>query len=999
MRRHRAKLLLTIAVIVAVALPFLLSRGLAGRFRKRYAPERVAERVSGISAHNSRRKLAAYWSFDKGETAAPSRGIGVGTVAARGVHRDALRFNGHDDTFFATEFLWQLSGDFSISFWLKAMPLPVRQDIIFQGRPHQLGFRLDNGTLTFDLTISNNVFSASIPFDKFGEFAHVAAVVEPERHVVSLYLNGELKGKVVLDGFLPSNWHVDFGRSSRDGKHHAMAGVLDEVALWNKALSKREVARLASSPGATRRAALGRARRLRMEKYLFLSSVASALDRIASLAEFSPVRYWRAKRARASLRHVGIVIGKSRLRHLYKAHARSAASGHRTAAASRQVPAYALFNGKTLECMVSLSGGTLCYPGGARPSFILEALADGPCVAPARRILLAPPESAGWLSRLADGEAWRIAQLPSPPPSAELVTLSVNGRSMGVFLMCDATRQMVHPGEGIDPLSYHGRKQLEFQREAEFARLMPQGLSPRVAAAMGGLFTDGDFRRYAKALASDADIICADAQSPVPASLRAKAIAQSLESVLKRPAPAEAGMFLLDEFLLLGKNPAPWLVSDNLDLTAVRAPEGWRISFKSDSPEWLDDNGHLLKRPGRSPQPVSVRATIQDASGTRSERKLAFRLVPEEDAMPALFVWTPVPFDRAHRTDASVELPDAEHPDSNPAPVFFATAAGGAGGVRYRGNTSFQSRKKLLSIKLDTPHGLFGDGSASRSLLAINANTDHLRVWNTLAFDAFREFPRNDGLANVSPHVRTFELFVNGLYWGPCEFAQRIDENLVGEMDAVVFRHMTARPRVPFVRQTQPPARGADAMPLYHGLIADLEAARGGDAAALDSAASKLDVQSLIDYQILFSVFANSNSGAGDFWTQDVIAYSRQRGKFFFIPWDFDCSAAPIPPQIFSTNLDRLFAKAVPGHVERMARRWFELRRSVLSEEWLLRNYDAIVERNFAYLPFESARWNGQSRSRAGFEALREKGRNFICAQLEALDKIFKENSKSNETN
>ncbi len=639
------------------------------------------------------------------------------------------------------------------------------------------------------------------------------------------------------------------------------------------------------------------------------------------------------------------------------------------------------------SCQLTLGGGTLCYPHEDRLAFVLDL--PGSTNSPsglARRYFLAPPESSGWLSRLADSEAWRITGLPSSPPQAELVSLGINGHFVGVYLLCDASRMLVHAGESQSPVSHKRRIQLPLQLNAEEKRLVPSGISERTAAAIQSHFSEDDYRRYQAAMVAMGEILSSDPRSPLPTSIRAKAIAESLSAVTRRfPPISSSDHFPLDEFLLLGKNPCPWLICSDIDTAAVRVPDGWKISFRSDSPDWLDSAGHVLKRPDKRPRFATLVATIEDASGHVSTRNLEFRIAPENGSVPALLIWSPIAFGKTHRTDATVEFFDARTNAPSPRRLFTATAAGGPGGIRYRGNSSFLHEKKLLSVKLDSPHRLLSS-SESRSLLGINSFADRLHIANSLAFTLFRSFPLPDGSHEIAPHVRPFEVFCNGHYYGLLEFADRLDPSLVSDPGAIVFRHMTTSPRIPFVRQSHPSPAKVEGFPLYGDLIGSLESEPSET--SIRAVLSSVSLENVIDYQILYSLLGNSNGLPFKYWTHDALIYSPSRKIFLFVPWDFD-DALFSNLGIVSTKLDKWLEANVPGYREKRLARWRELRRSALSEDLVLSTFDSLLDKHFDYLPSSYRRWPTYEVDEEKSLRLREANRVFLRSQLLFFDKEF----------
>lgn len=976
-----------IAAVLLVVCVWLCTGGALTRFRHKYSEERIAEQISKLLSGSPRRGVAAYWSFDATECKSPERGIGVNTVSAKGAHCAGLRFDGDDDTFYATIFPWRPQESFSISFWINAKKLPVRQDVIFQGL-RQIGIHLDSGEMFFDVFANSGRQSVSFPFLKFGEFAHITAVADMPQKRISLYENGVLRASQTVDAWIPLDWDVRFGRCSLNGKHHAFAGTLDEVALWNKALSPREISRLASSPSATRRMALSLSRRFKISRCRLLGRLVRAAGAIENLPSMNIARWLRARRARRELPRVRLVMDSKARRHLQKAHIRSRASGHRTAIASKPVRAFISSGDDTIECLVSLGGGTLCYPHTGRPGYVIDPLPDGKALPNGcKRILLAPPETSGWLVRFADCLAWRISGLPSPPPLADIVSLSINGRAAGCYVMCDYSQMLVQQGEDLDPLHYDDG-QLLIQRISEHERLAPARIPARTANAVAGHLSPDVRAAFASSLQSAADALRGDVHSPIPLRERERLLQENLESIMRDigATSLNAASFLLDESLVIGGNRASWFIEGDLDLSSIRVPSGWSISFESQSPEWIDDAGHMAKRPEDSPAFASIVAKITDASGIESRRTLEFRLVPQKGKVPAIFVWAPVPFGKTHRTDASVEIVDPARNDGGQARYFTATGAGGHGGIRFKGNASFFSAMKLPNIKLDTPHNLFGKGQ-TQSLIAIDSFTDPLRTLNGLAYDLFRSFPKAPPMKNYAPQVKIFEVFLNGRYRGLLEFAERMDRDMLGEKDIAVFRHMATYPRTPFVRQSKPSTAEMDFMPRYTELISLLEGTP--DSETQRQVSEMLDLENVVDFQILYSFFANANGNDYRFWTHDAIAWSPMRQKLFFVPWDFDLIHGRASLGIVRTDLDRWLERELPEHRQRMRERWRELRQTVLTAENVADAFDKRFSIHAGYLPSDARRWNKKPLTTRGFERMRDEELAFLLEQLERLDREY----------
>ena len=87
--------------------------------------------------------------------------------------------------------------------------------------------------------------------ERFGQWLHLATVIDPSTQEVRHYLNGDLIAKLTRKGTFPvrltvaelGNWN-DGGRHDRVAIRH-FSVVMDEFLLFNRALSVAEIARLA----------------------------------------------------------------------------------------------------------------------------------------------------------------------------------------------------------------------------------------------------------------------------------------------------------------------------------------------------------------------------------------------------------------------------------------------------------------------------------------------------------------------------------------------------------------------------------------------------------------------------------------------------------------------------------------------------------------------------------------------------------------------------------
>ena len=83
---------------------------------------------------------------------------------------------------------------------------------------------------------------------KFGEWYFVAMTYDSQN--INLYVNGELDGTIVAPGKLDyfQNNILRFGESADPGDHWAFNGIIDEVTIWDRAMTEEEVMNAYKSP-------------------------------------------------------------------------------------------------------------------------------------------------------------------------------------------------------------------------------------------------------------------------------------------------------------------------------------------------------------------------------------------------------------------------------------------------------------------------------------------------------------------------------------------------------------------------------------------------------------------------------------------------------------------------------------------------------------------------------------------------------------------------------
>jgi hypothetical protein len=217
--------------------------------------------------------LAAYWTFDEGSgtQAADSSGQGNtatllnGTGWASGVvGSGALSFDGvNASASVADSSSLEITGDLTIALWIKHNALPATNSwmmYLWKGQNNQesYGFGAYNDSsgcrLSFeflDTTGTLQYFSqgTGLPLAGTGSWVHVAVVLD-HTHQQLLFFN---HGQQVSVSAMPQSMAsmaspLVIGQQSMSGYTFPMNGLIDDLRIYNRALSASEVSALAALP-------------------------------------------------------------------------------------------------------------------------------------------------------------------------------------------------------------------------------------------------------------------------------------------------------------------------------------------------------------------------------------------------------------------------------------------------------------------------------------------------------------------------------------------------------------------------------------------------------------------------------------------------------------------------------------------------------------------------------------------------------------------------------
>jgi hypothetical protein len=203
--------------------------------------------------------LVAYWKFDEGNGAVAADSSGrnndgkiYGANWAEGKHGSALEFDGVDDYVdCGLDTSLNVRSAVTVEAWIKPGRTSGYQQILRKGGNdwHWYNLYLGSGKLFFDIgKIKEREFS-SFGGIKDGKWQHVAASWDGS--VMNLYLNGKLqKSKEtsavsLMDG--SAKHKLIIGRHPGGTQH--WKGVMDEVAVYNRALNAEEISNHYLNPG------------------------------------------------------------------------------------------------------------------------------------------------------------------------------------------------------------------------------------------------------------------------------------------------------------------------------------------------------------------------------------------------------------------------------------------------------------------------------------------------------------------------------------------------------------------------------------------------------------------------------------------------------------------------------------------------------------------------------------------------------------------------------
>lgn len=223
-----------------------------------------------ITVSDASSDLIGYWKFDEGEgtTAVDSSGNGndgsiIEAAWTTGTLGGALSFDGADDRVVPPSpdpgVFHDAFAERTVSAWVTIDSTSATPNIIYEegaGTGIVLGYRAVSDTVVFRTSIAATAveIASSSTFPEGTGWIHVAAVYD--NGTMCLYINGTEEATDFNGTSIPAHGsepgiggRQDFSSFSEGGSEDSVSwqGKIDEVRIYNRALSPEEIAQLAGN--------------------------------------------------------------------------------------------------------------------------------------------------------------------------------------------------------------------------------------------------------------------------------------------------------------------------------------------------------------------------------------------------------------------------------------------------------------------------------------------------------------------------------------------------------------------------------------------------------------------------------------------------------------------------------------------------------------------------------------------------------------------------------
>jgi hypothetical protein len=206
--------------------------------------------VSPVASADLSTGLMGHWSFDDcsaKDTSGHGRDgiINSNPECVDGAVGKAFNFLGAMDENVEVDNFPEIKKSLTVSGWVNPNKFPFTYNpIVTRGRTSEaytLWVGYNNLTLLLNWNSSGEVWCSTPIKIKNDDFSHVAATYNYNQGKISLYLNGKRVGGCDYQSELYSQTEPLYFSSSYPGAQEYFKGIIDEVRIYNRALSSAEV--------------------------------------------------------------------------------------------------------------------------------------------------------------------------------------------------------------------------------------------------------------------------------------------------------------------------------------------------------------------------------------------------------------------------------------------------------------------------------------------------------------------------------------------------------------------------------------------------------------------------------------------------------------------------------------------------------------------------------------------------------------------------------------
>lgn len=783
------------------------------------------------------------------------------------------------------------------SMWIKPCNVTKKQ-ILLNANGSNGGCRLfiENNNYVFDFPNNSEIKSSYIPIrNSTNKFSHVAITFN--QNEISLYMDGEVMvNHTITNSTIITPRHFNFS-----AEYYPFNGILDDIAIWQCALSQKEIQKIATSR----------------------NDLKTTLEPFWTFAE--KISHWGSNIVPSTYRTLSRVMphfyGTSLLkkdiptlslrmsvkdeRHFKNHHEKSLKNGYRTKKAANFRKIYALINNEKVEFELALDDVYHFQNRSKRQSFLLkdksQKLLNGSGIA---RIY--PPEL--HLALHPD------AQKPLPLKS-NFIKLYIDDAFKGVYI--------------IEPFDRSGSAWMAYD---ERSFLVPKTLYLDGAPAYEDIVRPQTPLEYNRAIT----LLNSDLQFPWS---KQEIKARELQCLRARQQLGikdfKPSIMPIND--ILGENRASLYITQNLKL-----PEG-NFSWESSAPELITNSGVVNRPKGHIPKFVTLHCTAEDTGITQD---FILRVMPIEQPIDTLFIYIGRPLSKTQRADFTC----LRLPKNGGEPEWNIGLGSENSGVKQRGNTSYiKGKRRSLLLKFDNPVDWLGFDTPARHIILYSGYSDATRLRNKIAFDAFYASFNNEGLV---PRISFTEVFINNEYFGLYETSQRVKD--FSDNDTLLYKVRARDLRLWQSSSTEMlecVSEHSKTSTEPYKPISDLFTfvATASDKEFTEKAPVLLNIPHILSYFLVLNLSENYDGVVNN----QYIAYNPRTKKWELIPWDYDKSFSPPLRGRLLTNY--LFNRCItlPNANQFLCKKWTSLRQGPLSDSAIAAKIDEDISLIYPYLTNE----------------------------------------------